>query len=64
MAILWEAINQLVAATVAGLNAHAFTKERQFLRLAVHMAYFFWWFQRLLVGSQKEYFGWHMVDIE
>ena len=25
---------------------------------------FSWWFERLLVGSQKDYFGWHMVEIE
>ena len=25
---------------------------------------FSWWFEGLLVGSQKEYFGCHMVDIE
>ena len=24
---------------------------------------FSWWFEGLLVGSQKEYFGWHMVYI-
>ena len=59
MAILWSAINQLVFDTVAGLNAHAFTTERQFLRLAVHLAYFFdgfsvyWWGLRrsILVGT-------------
>ena len=25
---------------------------------------FSWWFERLLVGYQKEYFVWHMVEIE
>ena len=25
---------------------------------------FSWWFERLLVGSQREYFGCHMVEIE
>ena len=25
---------------------------------------FSWWFERLLVGFQKEYFSCHMVDIE
>ena len=25
---------------------------------------FSWWFERLLLGYQQEYFGWHMVDIE
>ena len=25
---------------------------------------FYWWIERELVGSQKEYLGWHMINIE
>ena len=56
---------RLTSATVAVLNTRVFVHcGAVILDVWSLSGVFSWWFEHLLVGYQKEYFGWHMMHIE